>query len=108
MRERLRAQAHAEERSPLGDEASQRLVLLAQPGMLELLADVLVAAEHQHRIGAVGRCALQSDVPLHQLVPGADDHVAEQLGPHEWAVNDREHLHQAVGIFSSSSSLRRS
>ena len=76
--------------------------------MFELLADVLVAAKHEHRIGAVGRTALRADIPFHELVPFSCDHVAEQLRPHQRAVDDREHLHQAVGIFSSSSSLRRS
>jgi hypothetical protein len=74
--------------------------------MLELLADVLVAAEHHHRVGAVRRRALKADVPLDELVALLHYDVAEELGANGRPVCDREDAHQAVGIFSSSSSLR--
>src|SRR5579862_8352576 len=75
--------------------------------MLVLLADVLGAAEHEHRVVAVARRASHTDVPLHELVTALADHVAEQLGSHVGPVGDRDHPH-ATGTCSSSSNLRSS
>ena len=88
------------------DPAAERAVFLVQPRMLELLADVLGTAEHEHCVEAVGRCALVADVPLDELVAVLGDHVAEHLRPDGRPVDDREHAHQAFGTDSSSSSLR--
>ena len=74
--------------------------------MLELLADVLGAAEHEHGVEAGRRRALRANVPLDELVPVVGDHVAEELGAHGRPVDDGEHAHHAVGTPSSSSSLR--
>ena len=93
---------------PSSTQLTQRLVLLVQPGILDLLADVLLAAEDEHRVVALPwRRTLRADVPRQQLVARSDDHVAEELGLHQRAVRDREHDH-AVGTSSSSSSLRSS
>ena len=108
MRQRLGAEADAEQRRALVHPVVERLVLLVQPRVLHLVADVLVAAEHHDGVELARRRALQADVPLLQLVAVLGDHVGEELGPHERPVGDGEHAHQAVGIFSSSSSFRSS
>ena len=74
--------------------------------MLELLADVLIAAEHEDGVEAGRRRALRANVPDGELVPLVGDDVAEQLGLHGRPVRDGEHAHHAVGTPSSSSSLR--
>ena len=65
-----------------------------EPGVLVLLADVLVPAEHERRVERRRRVAAATDLPLDQLVPGLADHVAEELGADERAVDDREHAHR--------------
>ena len=45
---------------------------------------------------------------MREKVFSVGDDVGEELRPHERPMGDCEHAHQAVGIFSSSSSLRRS
>ncbi len=107
MRERLRAEAHAEQRRASVDPAPQRVVLLVQPRMLDLFADVLVAAEHHHRVEVRRRRALRPDVPLDELVAVFGKNLGEELGACVVRVDDGEDPH-AVGMFSSSSSLRRS
>ena len=106
MRERLRAEADPEQRRLLLDPAEKRGVLVSQPRVSALLADVLVAAEHEHGVEAVRRCSLRADVPLDQLVAVLREDVGEDLGTDVRAMDDREDPHQAVGTDSSSSSLR--
>ena len=109
MRERLATEADAEQGRAFGDPAPQGVVLLVQPGVLELVTDVLIAAEDDHGV-ELGRRrhAARADVPFDELVSVLDDHVGEHLRPDVRAVRDGEHAHQAVGTCSSSSSLRRS
>src|SRR3954452_7561742 len=108
VRERLRTQAHAEQRRALGDPAAERLVLLVQPRVLDLLAHVLLAAENEHGVVALSRrSALRADVPRQQVMPFAGDHVTEELGLDERPMRDREHDH-AAGTSCSSSSRRNS
>src|SRR6478672_15555 len=106
--ERLRAEADAEEWRLVGDPGAQRVVLLVEPWVLDLLADVLVAAEDHHGVDVARRPPLTGDVPGQELVPVGLEHVAEELGPRVVAVYHGEDAHQAVGTPSCSSSFRRS
>src|SRR5262249_41917404 len=104
-----RAEADGEEGRPVVDPAPERRVLLVQPRMLELLADVLLAAEHDHRVDIRGRRRPpRDDVPLEELMAFVDDHVAEELGPAVRSVRDGGARHGALGTRSPSSGLRRS
>ena len=47
--------------------------------MAKLLADVLVAAEDEHRVESRGGAPCEADVPLAQLVTVLGDHVGEEL-----------------------------
>ncbi len=66
--------------------------------MPQLVADVLVAAEHHHGIERQRGRAVQADVPLEQLVTVLCDHVGEQLRPNERPMDDGEHTHHAAGL----------
>ena len=94
MCERLGAEADREERRPRGDESAQQLVLLLEPRVAALFADVLVAAEHERRVKLAGGARLGSDLPLDELVPALADHLAEELRPNLRPVVDGEDAHR--------------
>ena len=93
--ERLRTEADREQGHLVGDPAAQELVLVLEPGMLVLLADVLVAAEHEHGVEVTCRLRGGTDLPLDELVTLGRDDVAEDLRPNERPVIDGEHAHGA-------------
>ena len=78
-------------------------------GCTHLLADVLVAAEHEDGVVAVcRRRAALHDLPADHIVAVLGAHVGEELRLDEWTVGDGEDAHHATGTFSSSRSFRRS
>jgi hypothetical protein len=94
VRERLPAEADAEQRLLLGDPAAQELVLVVEPGVVGLLADVHPPAEDEHRVEPVRRRALRGQLPLDELVALLADDVAEELRAHERPVGDGEDAHR--------------
>ena len=92
--ERLPAETHAEERLLLGDPAAEQLVLLVEPGVRRLFADIHAAAEDEHGVETLRRRALRRELPLDELVPLRTDDVAEELRPDERAVGECEHAHR--------------
>ena len=64
MRQRLGAETDAEQRGSLAHPVVERLVLLVQPRVLNLVTHVLVAAEHHDGVERAWGRALQADVPF--------------------------------------------
>ena len=95
MRKGLRPEADREERDLLGDELAEQVVLLLEPGVLGLLADVLVPAEDEHGVERAGGLRLACDRPFDELVPLGGDHLAEELGSNEPPVRHSQHPHRA-------------
>src|SRR5206468_7812220 len=97
MRERLRAEAHAEERRAIGDPRPEQLVLVVQPGVAQLIADVLVAAEDEDGLEAVRRrAAARREIDLDELVSLLADDLAEELRADERAVRYGQDLHGGI------------
>src|SRR5262249_44591214 len=67
--ERLPAEADAEQRPLLGHPLPQELVLVLEPGVVGLFADVHPPAEHEHRVEAVGRRPLLRRAPPDTPLP---------------------------------------
>lgn len=93
VRERLAPEADGEERRPRRDEAAQELVLVAEPRMRGLLADVHPPAEDEDGVEAGRRRPLRRQLPLDELVARLTDGVAEELGADERAVDEGEDAH---------------
>ena len=93
MGERLGAEADREQRRPVGNPPPEELVLVVEPGMVVLLADVLVASEDENRVEVAHGLRGRADLPLDELVPFGGDHVAEGLRPNERPMIDGEHAH---------------
>ena len=92
--ERLPAEADAEQRQLGRDPAAQQLVLVVEPGVVRLLADVHAPAEDHHGVEAVRRRALHRQLPLDELVPLLAHDLAEPLGADAWAVDEGENAHR--------------
>src|SRR5581483_351207 len=97
VRERLAPEADGEERRPRRDEAAQELVLVAEPRMRGLLADVHPPAEDEDGVEAGRRRPLRRQLPLDELVARLTDGVAEELGADEPTVARRARRRSGLG-----------
>src|SRR5947199_3716639 len=107
LREQLRTQADPEHGRLQVEESLQKEVLLAKPGVVFVLVGVHRTAEHEHGVVGVKRTRQRRFprlAPLLEAVPTLGNDVAEDSGPHLFAVDDGQDIHYAeelTGTFSA-------
>src|SRR5207247_4841348 len=97
MRERLRAQAHAEDGRAVCDPRPEEVILVVQPRVPQLLANILVAAEDENGVEAVRRgAAPRREIDLDELVSLLAHDLAEELRADERTVRYGQDLHGRI------------
>ena len=92
-RDELRAEADAEQRRAVVEQALEPAQLRRQPAVALVLVGMHRAAEDDHGVGTLWRRAAELYRPLDELVPGVLHGVGEDAGTNARAVRDCEDTH---------------